>query len=48
MAQSQSRKLDAGDFFPDFPIHLPGASPTTVKAVLSGKWSVVLIYRGHW
>lgn len=48
MAQCMSRKLDAGDPFPDFAINLPGASPTTVKAALSGAWSVLLIYRGHW
>lgn len=48
MAQSSARKLDSGNPFPDFAINLLGASATTAKAALSGGWSVLLLYRGHW
>ena len=48
MAQSLTRKLDAGDVFPDFPLQLLDKPPTTVKAALAGSWSVLLLYRGHW
>lgn len=48
MAQQETRKLDAGDPFPDFPIHLLDAAPTKIKDALAGSWSVLLLYRGHW
>lgn len=48
MAHSLTRKLDAGDAFPEFPIHLLDGPPTPVKDALGGSWSVLLLYRGHW
>lgn len=48
MAQSLTRKLDAGMPFPDFPVHVLDSPATTVKAALGGSWSVLLFYRGHW
>lgn len=48
MAQSTTPKLDGGSPFPEFFLHLLDDSRTTVKAALSGSWSVLLFYRGHW
>jgi peroxiredoxin len=48
MAQNDTRKLDAGDPFPDFPVHLVDESSTTIMSALGGSWSVLLLYRGHW
>jgi hypothetical protein len=48
MAQSTTRKLDAGSDFPDFPLNLLGHGPTTARTALAGRWSVLLLYRGHW
>lgn len=48
MAHSLSRKLDAGNEFPNFAVNLLDGPPTTVKAVLGGAWSILLLYRGHW
>ena len=48
MAQGATRKLDAGDPFPDFELGILGSRPTTVKAALGGSWSVLLLYRGYW
>jgi peroxiredoxin len=48
MAQSLTRKLDAGMPFPDFTVQALDASPASIKATLGGSWSVLLFYRGHW
>lgn len=48
MAHSLTRKLDSGDAFPEFTVHLLDGSPTTIKDALSGGWSVLLLYRGQW
>ncbi len=48
MAHSLTRKLDAGDAFPEFSIDMLDGASTTIKSALSGSWSVLLIYRGEW
>ena len=48
MAQSITRKLDAGSAFPEIRLNLLDNGATTVKAALAGSWSVALFYRGHW
>lgn len=48
MTQAESRKLDAGDFFPRWILKLTDDSSLSLPADLAGKWGIVLIYRGHW
>lgn len=45
MAQTETKKLDAGDSFPAMSLTL--ASGDTL-ALPSNDWSVVLFYRGLW
>lgn len=48
MAQSMTRKLDAGAAFPDFEIQLLDGPRQGTKQTLEAAWSVVLLYRGGW
>jgi hypothetical protein len=48
MAQNLTRKLDAGTPFPDFAVHVLDSAPASIKEVLAGSWSILLLYRGHW
>lgn len=48
MAQAATRKLDAGDPFPDLHVKILDSADTTVRSELGGSWSVLLFYRGHW
>jgi len=48
MAQSMTRKLDAGSPFPEISVSLLDNGVTSVRTALSGSWSVLLFYRGHW
>jgi hypothetical protein len=48
MAQTETRKLDAGDPFPEFTLDVLDTGRIPAKAALGGSWSVLLLYRGHW
>ena len=48
MAQTLSKKLDAGDTFPDLALSLTDGKGIKVPAGTQGKWAVVLLYRGDW
>ena len=48
MARTQTRKLDSGDAFPDFRVSVLDNAETSIRSQLSGSWSVLLFYRGHW
>lgn len=49
MAQPQPRKLDSGDLFPAVgAMRTLAHGPLELPAALTGKWGVILFYRGHW
>lgn len=48
MAQDAARKLDAGIPFPELALSLIDGSSLRIPSDLSGRWAVLLLYRGHW
>jgi peroxiredoxin len=48
MAQSLSKKLDAGETFPELALSLIDGKAIKVPGGMRGKWGVVLLYRGDW
>ncbi|MEM7245276.1 MAG: hypothetical protein AAF533_08020 [Acidobacteriota bacterium] len=45
MAQADTRKLDARDDFPPLTLDLVGGDTLALPA---SRWTVFLLYRGHW
>lgn len=48
MARNTTRLLDRGDAFPAYKVSLVNGGTVTFPADFSGRWAVVLGYRGHW
>ncbi len=48
MARNTSRLLDRGDAFPVYRVSLVDGGAAILPADFSGRWAVVLGYRGHW
>ncbi len=48
MAQDAARKLDAGTQFPPLRIALVDGTSLQLPEDTAGKWTVLLLYRGHW
>jgi hypothetical protein len=48
MAQSLSKKLDAGEMFPGLALNLLDGGSIKLPGGTQGKWSIVLLYRGDW
>ncbi len=42
-----SRRLDAGDVFPDMTLNLAQGGTLRLPADLGTQWGVLLVYRGH-
>lgn len=45
MPQTESRKLDSDDNFPSLNLDLTNGEQLTLP---TGKWTVLLLYRGYW
>lgn len=45
MPQTESRKLDSDDTFPSLNLDLTNGEQLTLP---TGKWTVLLLYRGYW
>ena len=48
MAQTETKKLDAGDRFPTLSLNLLDGRVLTVPADLSADYTILLGYRGKW
>ena len=48
MAQSRSVNLDSNDPFPYLELKLTDGRSISLPADMSGKWTILLIYRGYW
>lgn len=48
MAQTDTRKLDAGDQFPEMSLDLVDGSAISIPSGQSADYSVLLGYRGKW
>jgi hypothetical protein len=49
MAQSQNKRLDAGDSFPDLALTIAGDGATReFPKMVQGAFSALLFYRGVW
>ena len=48
MAQDAARKLDAGVKFPSLRISLIDGTTLQLPEDADGRWTVLLLYRGHW
>jgi len=48
MAQAESKKPDAGDLFPNLQLNFTDGTSMNVPEDLSGRWGVLLLYRGQW
>ena len=45
MPQPDTRKLDTDDAFPPLALHLTSGAQLSLP---SGKWTLLLVYRGYW
>ena len=43
-----TRQLNSGDIFPRYDVHTVTAGTLRIPDDLSGEYSVLLFYRGHW
>jgi hypothetical protein len=48
MAQSQGKKLDSGDMFPNIEFKLTDGNAISLPDTAGDEWVVLLIYRGGW
>ncbi|MFT5195927.1 MAG: hypothetical protein ACI9EW_002412 [Cellvibrionaceae bacterium] len=48
MAQTDARKLDVGEMFPEMTIDLVDGSTMSLPSGLSADYTVLLGYRGKW
>jgi peroxiredoxin len=48
MAQTEKKKLDSGDLFPQMELRLTDGSSMSIPDILKGSWTVLLVYRGGW
>lgn len=48
MAQTETRKLERGDIFPQMVLKVIDGAPITLPEKDKGTWGVLLIYRGIW
>ncbi len=48
MAQTEGRKIDSGDLFPEMTFFIAGGDSLTLPGAVKGKWSMILVYRGRW
>ncbi len=48
MAHFGTNKLDRGDPFPEIELFLTDEKRLRVPGDITGNWSVILVYRGHW
>jgi hypothetical protein len=48
MAQTESRKLDIGDPFPQTELNLVEGGSRLLPGENDERWRVFIVYRGHW
>lgn len=48
MAQTEAKKLDAGEPFPNIHLSLINGTSLDFPREAHDRWSVFLTYRGHW
>ena len=48
MAQTEGRKLDAGDTFPDITLYFADSTNSSLSAAAGSRWCLLLFYRGDW
>jgi len=48
MAQSEKKKLESRDLFPEFELQIVDGASLTLPEKENGTWAVLLVYRGVW